>query len=173
VPIEVGEWLTSVRFPQNDVTLFSATGNLLMLEGVDEAINALEMQVKGVFWTILESLKVVHMDKAIERRGQKPHQILVVFDLCDPAPMRVHLGAFKTFFLGLILNGSLGLSFFSQSIFFLLISFIFRLLLLGTLILILASRCFSALSSSGLRIGTFGSLFKFLVENLIVLEGVF
>ena len=104
--IEVGQLLQSVRFPENNVALLSATGHLLVLDGVDEAVDALLMQVERLFGPIVERFKLVHVDEAIQGGRQKHVQILVVLNLGDPAPMRVNFNAGEVLLSAFVLGGT-------------------------------------------------------------------
>ena len=44
--VQVGELLQRVGLPEDNVALLTATGNLFVLDGVDEAVDALLMQVE-------------------------------------------------------------------------------------------------------------------------------
>lgn len=45
----------------------------------------------------------MHVDEAVQGRGQKHVQVLVVLDLCDPAPVRVDFNASKVLLSALVL----------------------------------------------------------------------
>ena len=89
--VKVSELLQSVRLPEDDVALFTTTGNLLVLLRVNEAIDTLLMQIKRSFLSIVEVLEFMHVDKAVKRAGQEHDQVLVILDLCYPSPVRMHL----------------------------------------------------------------------------------
>ena len=55
-----------VRLPQNDMALFSTTGHLLVLHGVDEAVDALLVEVESLLSLIGQVIRVVHVYEAIE-----------------------------------------------------------------------------------------------------------
>ena len=69
VSVQVGELLQRVGLPEDNVALFTAAGDLLVLLGVDEAVDTLLMQVERALLTIVEILQLVHMNEAVERAG--------------------------------------------------------------------------------------------------------
>ena len=65
--VEVGELLESVGFPENDVALLTAAGDLLVLDAIDEAIDALLVQVERSLGPVVQILQLVHVDETVER----------------------------------------------------------------------------------------------------------
>ena len=49
--------------------LFATAGDLLVFLGVDEAVNALLMQVKRSLLPVVEILELVHVNETIKRAG--------------------------------------------------------------------------------------------------------
>ena len=67
--VKLVKLLKGVGLPEDDVTLFAAACHLLMLNWVNETINALLMKVKSPLLAIGKGGQVVHMDEAIQRWG--------------------------------------------------------------------------------------------------------
>ena len=65
--VEVGELLESIGFPENDVALLTAAGDLLVLDAIDEAIDALLVQVERSLGPVVQILQLVHVDETVER----------------------------------------------------------------------------------------------------------
>ena len=65
------------------------------------------MKVKSSLLAIGESSQIVHMDEAIQRRGKKHVQVLVILNLGDPAPMGMDLGRYVTVLIALVLGRAL------------------------------------------------------------------
>ena len=112
INVEIGNWsvmavklvklLKSVRLPEDDMTFFSTTCNLFVLNWVDKAVNAFLVKVKSSFWDIGQSSQLVHMDKAIQWWGKKPIQVLIILNLGDPTPMGMHLRSSEAVLLALV-----------------------------------------------------------------------
>jgi hypothetical protein len=66
--IQIVQGLKSVRFPKDNVSLFSTTGDLLLLNRVDKTVDTFLMQVKGLSGTVLERLKLVHVNETVQTR---------------------------------------------------------------------------------------------------------
>lgn len=80
------------------MTLFSTTGHLFLLNRIDKIFNPLLMKVESLFWYIVKRFKIVHMDKSIKGWREQHVQVIIVFELCDPAPMSMYFQAMETFF---------------------------------------------------------------------------
>ena len=64
--IEVGQVLESVRLPENDVSLFSATCDESVLCGVHKTVDSFLMEIEGLS-AVLELVQIVHVDESIQR----------------------------------------------------------------------------------------------------------
>ena len=64
--IQVCELLEGIRLPQNNVALLAATGNLFVLDRVDEAIDTLLMEIESALLAIIQGLKLVHVDETVQ-----------------------------------------------------------------------------------------------------------
>ena len=60
--------LERIGLPEDDVTLLTTTRHLLMLDGVDKAVDTLLMQVESAFRLISQIVEIVHMNETVERR---------------------------------------------------------------------------------------------------------
>ena len=71
---------------------------MLLLGWVNEAVDTFLMYVESPSRDVGESLELMHMNESIQRARQYHVQILIIFNLSNPAPMGMHLGRFITFF---------------------------------------------------------------------------
>lgn len=65
VTVKVSQLLDCVRFPEDNVTLLTATSHLLVLGRVNKAIDALLVQVER-FLFVGQVGRIVHMDEAVK-----------------------------------------------------------------------------------------------------------
>ncbi len=105
--VQVSQLLLSVWLPQDNVALHTARGDLLVLSRVDEAVDTLQVKVEGLLRPVVQSLKLVHVNETIKRRGDQQVQIFVVLDLGDPTPMTMNFDAGEALFFYLVLSWSL------------------------------------------------------------------
>ena len=103
--VQMGQLLKRVGLPKDNVTLHTATRNLFVLDRVHKAVDSFEMQVERFLSPVVECLQLVHVDEAVQGRGDEVVQVFVVLDLCDPSPMTVDLDACETLLLDTVLRG--------------------------------------------------------------------
>ena len=150
MPIQIGQLLESVGLPEDDMTLFTTTSDLLVLDRVDETVDTLLMKIESSFLLIVKRFKLMHVDEAIERGGQEHVQVLIILDLGDPTPMSVHLQTAEAFLAASILRCSLVLlllaSLLNLRLLIQHLVAVLRLFELATLLAFLALGCLTSLS---------------------------
>ena len=78
------------------MALLSTASDLLLFYRVNEAINAFLMQIKSLLGFVGEIRRIVHVDETIQGRGKESVQVFIELNLCDPAPVSMHLLRGKT-----------------------------------------------------------------------------
>jgi len=65
MPIQIGQLLESVGLPEDDMTLFTTTSNLFVLDRVDETVDTLLMQIESSFLLVVKRFELMHVDESI------------------------------------------------------------------------------------------------------------
>ena len=66
MPVQIGKLLESIGLPEDDMALLATTCDLLMLDRIDETVDAFLMQIERAFLSIVKCLELVHVDEAIQ-----------------------------------------------------------------------------------------------------------